>query len=135
MTYASIIIRDIMAKGIFEVRLNDNLKEIIKVISENDISSVIVSDDNGTYWGVITELDILKHLGENLDNLTAEDIATTKLITISPKATIEKAIEVMTKNKIHHLYVVGELHGDKVVGVVSAGDIIKAINNEINKSN
>ena len=124
-------VRDVMVRGIVEVDLNDKLSDVVKVMAENDVSSVVVSDDNGYFWGIITELDVLKNHGD-LDKITAEEIMTTKPITVKPITPLEQAAEIMVENKIHHLYVLSELNENKIVGVISAGDIIKAINKKIN---
>ncbi|AEF96003.1 CBS domain-containing protein [Methanotorris igneus] len=117
------LVRDIMKRGIVEVSLNDKISDIVKKMAENDISSVVVSD-NQAFWGIITDTDILKHYHENLDTLKAEDIMNSKIIAISPEAPLEKAVEVMIENNIHHLYVRSELD-DKIVGVISSKDIVK----------
>lgn len=118
------MVRDVMKRGIHEVSLNDSVSDIVKKMAEYNISSVVVSD-NQVFWGIITNTTILKHYHENLNNLKAEDIMTSKLITISPEAPLEKAVEVMTNNNIHHLYVLSELNEDKIIGVLSSKDVIK----------
>jgi CBS domain-containing protein len=120
-------VRDLMTRGIYEVSLKDSISDVIKVMGKNNISSVVVSDDNNVYWGIITDIDVLKHYNENLDELKAEDIMVSKLITISPTAPLEKAAAVMAENNIHHLYVVSELREDKIIGVLSSKDIVKLI--------
>lgn len=118
------MVRDVMKRGIHEVSLNDKISDVVKKMAEYNISSVVVSD-NQVFWGIITDTTILKHYHENLNNLKAEDIMTSKLITISPEAPLEEAVEVMTNNNIHHLYVLSELNEDKIVGVLSSKDVIK----------
>ncbi len=117
-------VRDVMVRGIFEIRLNDSVLDAVKVMGKNDISSVVVSDDNGTYWGIITELDILKN-HTNLDKVKAKEIMSSKITTISPMAPLERATQLMAEKKIHHLYVTSELDEDKIIGVISSSDIIK----------
>jgi CBS domain-containing protein len=117
-------VRDVMVRGIFEIRLNDSVLDAVKVMGKNDISSVVVSDDNGTYWGIITELDILKN-HTNLDKVKAKEIMSSKITTISPMAPLERATQLMAEKKIHHLYVTSELDEDKIIGVISSSYIIK----------
>jgi len=117
-------VRDVMVRGIYEIRLNDSVLDAIKIMGKNDISSVVVSDDNGTYWGIITELDILKN-HSNLDKVKAKEIMTTNITTISPTAPLEKATSLMAEKKIHHLYVISELNENKIIGVISSSDIVK----------
>ena len=96
-------------------------------MGENNISSVVVTDREGTYWGIITSLDVLKYYTKDIDNLKAEDIMVSKIITVDPLTPLEKAAAIMVENRIHHLYVVSELREDKIVGVISSKDIIKVL--------
>ncbi|WP_457611958.1 CBS domain-containing protein [Methanocaldococcus sp.] len=114
------LVRDVMKKEVVEVNLDTKLDEIIKIMAKYEISSVIVSDGE-RFWGVVTDTDILKNY-HNLDK-TAEEIMSSKLITISPDAPLEKAIDVMVENKIHHIYVKSPCE-ERIVGVLSSKDII-----------
>jgi len=127
------VVRDIMNRGIYEVFLDTPLREVIKTMGENNISSVVVTDREGTYWGIITSLDVLKYYTKDIDNLKAEDVMVSKIITVNPLTPLEKAAAIMVENRIHHLYVVSELREDKIVGVISSKDIIKVLHEELEK--
>jgi len=122
-----------MNRGIYEVFLDTPLREVIKTMGENNISSVVVTDREGTYWGIITSLDVLKYYTKDIDNLKAEDVMVSKIITVNPLTPLEKAAAIMVENRIHHLYVVSELREDKIVGVISSKDIIKVLHEELEK--
>lgn len=123
------VVRDIMSRGIFEISLDTSISEAAKIMGDNNISSLVVSDDDGIYWGILTSTDILKHYTENLDELKAKDIMVSKLITVEPLAPLEKAAAIMAEHKIHHLYVLSELREDKIIGIISSNDLIKALQN------
>lgn len=93
------LVRDVMKKGVVEVTLDTKLSDVIKTMAKYDISSVVVSDGE-TFWGIITDTDVLKHYND-LDK-TAEEIMTTNPITVSPEAPLEKAVEIMAEKGIHH---------------------------------
>jgi len=122
-----------MTRGIYEVFLDTPLRDIIKTMGENNISSVVVTDREGTYWGIITSLDVLKYYTKDIDNLKAEDVMVSKIITVDPLTPLEKAAAIMVENRIHHLYVVSELREDKIVGVISSKDIIRVLHEELEK--
>ncbi|NPA62857.1 MAG: CBS domain-containing protein [Methanococci archaeon] len=123
------LVRDVMKKGVVEVNLDAKLSEIIKTMAKYDISSVVVSDGE-TFWGIITDTDVMKHY-HNLEK-TAEEIMTTNPITVSPEAPLEKAVEIMAERGIHHLYVRSPCE-EKIVGVLSSKDVIKLFSDIIEK--
>ncbi|HIP84809.1 MAG TPA: CBS domain-containing protein [Methanothermococcus okinawensis] len=127
------VVRDVMSRGIYEVSLDTPLRDVIKTMAENNISSVVVTDRNGTYWGIITSLDVLKHYTKDVDKLKAEDIMVSNIITVDPLTPLERAAAIMVENRIHHLYVVSELREDKIVGVISSKDIIKVLNEALKR--
>ncbi|MEN4007460.1 MAG: CBS domain-containing protein [Methanobacteriaceae archaeon] len=119
------LVRDVMSRGVYTVMLNDSLQDIIKLMDNNNISSSVVVDEKGTYWGIITSMDVLKHCTGNIDKLKAEDVIVTDTITVSPVTPLEEAGLIMVENRIHHLYVADERRRQKIVGVLSSKDIIK----------
>lgn len=52
------------------------------------------------------------------------EVMTTDVPTVAPEASLEEAMRLMTERRTRHLPVV---EGERVVGVVSIGDLVKAI--------
>lgn len=77
--------------------------------------------------GIMTERDILKALSKSKDGivkLKVSDIMTTSLITCNSDDSIEGVMEKMTHNHIRHLPV---FESEKLMGIVSIGDMVYAI--------
>jgi arabinose-5-phosphate isomerase len=123
---------DVMTRGVISVHLTDSVKEVAMALVENKIHAVAVMDDNGDVIGVISEIDILKVIGQNLDLTRAEDIISSAVQSITPDSRLEEAAEIMLGLRVHRLIV---LHpeGRRAVGVLSISDIIRemAIESEI----
>jgi CBS domain-containing protein len=120
-----ILVRDIMAKNVKTVRTDDSVHDAVVKMNKFDVGSVIVTSNNRPV-GIITSKNILVRIVEpRLDAgvVRAKDIMSSPLITIDASAPIEEAAKLMAQRHIKKLAVV---EGDKVVGVLSTSDIVRA---------
>ncbi|MDI6752399.1 MAG: CBS domain-containing protein [bacterium] len=121
---------DVMTRGVVSVHLADSIKEVARALAENKIHAVACMDDNGDAIGVISEMDLLKVMDQDLDRTRAEDIMSSHLRSITPNSSLREAAEVMLGLKVHRLIV---LHpeGRRAVGVLSISDIIREMTKEV----
>jgi CBS domain-containing protein len=120
-----ILVRDIMAKNVKTVRTDDSVHDAVVKMNKFDVGSVIVTSNNRPV-GIITGKNVLVRIVEpRLDAgiVRAKDIMSSPLITIDASAPIEEAAKLMAQRHIKKLAVV---EGDKVVGVLSTSDIVRA---------
>ena len=120
-----ILVRDIMRRNVKTVRTDDSVHAAVLKMNKFQIGSVIVTN-NGRAVGIITERNILERIVEpRLDPATiwAKDIMSAPLVTVDPNDTVDEAAKIMAQKRIKKLPVVD---GDKVVGVVSTSDIVRA---------
>jgi len=117
-------VRDAMVRDIAVVDYRTTVKEVVKLMGEKKIGSVLVAR-NGEVYGIFTERDLVsKVLTEgNLEDEVGK-YTSTPLITVSPDYNLREATRIMTDMKIKRLVVV---EGDKIVGILTASDIVKAI--------
>ncbi len=97
---------DVMHKGVIYCYLDDTAKEVAKMMTANQIRSIIVADENGEVWGLISNMDIISLYGKDLDKIRAEDIMKPYKLEIDPLMPIEKAIELMKKQRYEHLIII-----------------------------
>ncbi|MEM5868352.1 MAG: CBS domain-containing protein [Candidatus Aenigmatarchaeota archaeon] len=111
-----------MRKNVFVFSKNATIKDVIDIMIENNIGSVIILE-NEKVVGIVTERDLVtKVLTKGLDlNLPVKEIMSSPVITISPNESVEKAAEIMTENKIKKLPVV---ENDKLLGIITLTDIV-----------
>ena len=117
---------------VFKVQPDKPLCDCIKLLNEKRIGALMVIDKNNHIHGIVSERDILRAAfdtkGQMCDMLVS-DIMTPKAKLIT--ATIEDKIEVimknMTNNKIRHIPI---MDGEKLLGIVSIGDIVKVLLND-----
>lgn len=149
-------VKDVMNPDVVFCKPDDTVREAAKILKENNISGAPVLK-NGRLVGIISEGDLLKLLVipekgnlwlpspfevievpirellsweetkkmlSDVGSIKAEVIMTTEVHTISSEASVEEASELMVRHRINRLPV---MENDRVVGIVTRGDIIEGL--------
>ena len=112
--------------AVWAVSPNDSVYDALKVMADKEIGAVLVIDQ-GRLVGIMSERDYARKivLRGLLSRVThVRDIMTRDVICVSPEHKIEECMALMTDKRVRHLPV---LDGDDLVGLVSIGDIVRAI--------
>jgi CBS domain-containing protein len=99
----------------------------LQMMQEKEIGAMVVISEAGDLEGIISERDYARKVileGRSSRETATADIMTRELHSVSPNATADECISLMLRNRIRHLPV---LEGGKLVGLVSIGDVVKAI--------
>ncbi len=110
--------------GVISVAPGDTIATAVSVLGERRIGAVLVCDGDEIH-GILSERDVVRSLatkGAATLTLTAADLMTAVLYTITPDTTIQRAMEVMTEGRVRHLPVMSD---GKLAGLVSIGDVVK----------
>lgn len=101
--------------------------EVLRKITTGDFGCVCVSTDRSSLLGVITDGDIRRHLGQKLDDqtaqLTAQDIMTANPKTIAPGDLGAEAMALLNEKNITNLPVV---EAGEIVGILHIHDCLRA---------
>ena len=111
---------------IISVRPTDSIGRVATVLTERRIGAVLVRDAADQLLGIVSERDIVHALaahGTRTLDMTAGQLMTRVLHTVSPHTTVAEAMSLMTEQRIRHVPVLEDGH---LVGLVSIGDIVKA---------
>ncbi len=122
MTVRAIL--DTKGHNILSVEPDAKLAAAVKILSERRIGAVLVMS-GGRIEGILSERDIVRVLGERGAAVLDEPVSavmTRKVVSCREKDTVSSIMERMTTGKFRHLPVVED---DKVVGLISIGDIVK----------
>jgi CBS domain-containing protein len=115
---------------VFSVHIDAIVSDALIILNEKNIGALMVLDSDRNIQGIVTERDIMRrcyHSQSNVKGLAIKDVMTQreKLIVARADDDINDLMGAMTQNRVRHIPVVDE--HDKVMGMVSIGDIIKAM--------
>ena len=100
--------------------------DAIRLMAERRIGALLVMD-GATLAGILSERDYARKVvlqGRSSKDTPVRDIMTAQVVTVGPHDGIERCMELVTEGRIRHLPV---LDDGQVVGIVSIGDLVKAV--------
>ncbi len=100
--------------------------DAIRLMAEKGIGAVLVMD-GARLAGILSERDYARKIvlrDRSSRDTPVASIMTAELVTVTPAATVEDCLQLVTDRRIRHLPVV---EGGAVLGVISIGDLVKAV--------
>ena len=139
---------DVMVRDVITVKPDDDVAEVVKLLTENDVSALPVVDDNGNVVGVISEADLIHR--EEIDTekqhpwwleavmpastlaeefakshgRRVEEIMSTDAVTASEDTSLGEIAMLLERHRIKRIPIVRER---KLVGIVSRSNLIQAL--------
>jgi CBS domain-containing protein len=123
-------ILDSKGKEVFSIHVDAIVSDALQEMSSRNVGALIVLDGQGNVRGIVSERDVMRSCFRsqaNVKGLAIQEVMTprAKLIVARAEDDVNDLMAAMTQNHIRHIPVVDEQ--DKVVGMISIGDIIKAL--------
>jgi CBS domain-containing protein len=115
---------------VWKVSGDATVLETLQLMAEKQVGSVLIMEGNQVA-GIFTERDFARKVGlfdTKPSTIRVGEVMSTNLITISPNDSVNLCMELMTDKRIRHLPV---LEKDHLVGLVSIGDIVKDMIDEL----
>ena len=125
-----VTVKNILARkgsGIVSVGPDASVLEALVKMSEKNIGAILVKNDTGKIVGIFSERDFARKIiikGRSCEATKVMEIMTPEPLCIEPSTSLQDCMKVMTARKFRHLPV---REGDSVVGVISIGDVVKAL--------
>ncbi len=111
---------------VVSVHPTTTVADLAAVLTSHRIGAAVVLNDGGRLHGVVSERDIVvalaAHGAATLD-MTVDALMTHDVVTATRHTTVAQAMALMTEGRFRHLPV---LDGDRLIGVISIGDVVKA---------
>jgi len=117
------------SSDVLQIEGDANVFDAITKMVEANVGSLLVADE-GEIVGIVTERDYLRRVtlqGRTDKDTLVRDIMSSPLYVVTPDTPIAECMALMTDRRIRHVPVVD---GEKVVGVISIGDLVKFISKQ-----
>lgn len=113
--------------GVFSCGHKTSLIFAARLMAEEDISALVVLDDDGFLAGIISRMDLLKahKTCEDWAIQPVERFMSQQVVTVNPKDRLSHVTNLLLDNQIHRVVAVQEINGkQRPVAVVSSADLI-----------
>ena len=100
--------------------------EAILMMTDKNVGALLVTENNKLV-GIVSERDYTRKVivkGKASKTTAVKEILSSQVIHVSPSHTVEECLRLMTDHRFRHLPV---LDGDKIVGIISIGDLVNWI--------
>ncbi len=111
--------------NVVTVKPDDAVADVVRVLATERIGAVLVLGADGKLLGILSERDVVRCIADSgpaAMTVPAEDIMTRKLVVCAPEDDSVHVMACMTDHRVRHLPV---MDGERLVGVVSIGDVVK----------
>lgn len=112
--------------SICEVPRETTVGEIVRILADKRIGAVLVTEQDHSLAGILSERDVIAHLGHHgagALELRAEEIMTQQVVTCTAECDLDHALAEMSRHGIRHIPIV---RGEALVGIISARDVLDA---------
>ncbi len=112
-------------REIHAITADATLAEAIRILAQRRIGAVVVTGEDGSLVGILSERDVVRALAEGQGavlNRPLSAFMTRGITTCTEDDTVDDLMELMTLGRFRHIPVLS--HGT-LVGIVSIGDVVK----------
>ena len=117
---------DRKGRQVFSIAPGTAVLDAIRTMAERHVGALLVMEGE-KLSGIVSERDYARKvilMGRSSADTPVRDIMTAAVITVQPETPVEKCMQIMTERRVRHLPVI---EGGRVVGMVSIGDLVKAV--------
>ncbi len=111
---------------VLSISADASIQEAIRLMTEQDVGSLLVRDASGQFVGLITERQIIRYWDKHPKAtaiMPVREAMNTNPLVVFPDDDLDYVMSVMTENRVRHVLVLSD---GELIGIVSIGDMVKA---------
>jgi CBS domain-containing protein len=119
-------ILEVKGHDLWSIGPQASVYDALRMMSDKDIGALIITEGDRMV-GIMSERDYARKvvlLGKTSRETKVDEIMSKKVYSMHPDQTVEEAMDLMTAKHIRHVPVIVD---DKILGMISIGDVVKAI--------
>ena len=112
-------------RKIWTISKDQSVKQALILMSEKNISAIIIVENNDFPIGIFSERDYARKIilkGKSSKDTLLDEVMTKELITVTRNYKVDQCMELMNEKKIRHLPV---LENKKIIDIISIRDVLK----------
>jgi CBS domain-containing protein len=117
------------ANKLLSISPDASVLDALKLMAEREVGALVVLEGE-KLAGIFSERDYARKVilhGKSSKDTPVSEIMTHKVVCVRPDQSVEDCMALMTDKRIRHLPV---LQGEKIIGVISIGDVVKEVISE-----
>lgn len=132
------LVRDVLrqkGRRVIHIPPTATVREALALFVEHNIGSLPVVGDDGRLIGIFSERDVLFGLHDDCERFPSrriEEVMTPDPVVCAPQEPVHEVMGKLTVHRVGQLPVVEE---DKLIGVVSVGDLVKSMHEQVESEN
>ena len=117
---------DSKGRQVHSIGPDEPVLRAMEMMSTREVGALLVME-RGEVVGVISERDYARKvilMNRSSRDTPVRDIMSSPVLSVAPSESVHHCMQVMTNERVRHLPVIS---GGKVLGVLSIGDLVKAL--------
>jgi CBS domain-containing protein len=117
---------DAKGRKVWSLGPDATVYEALQLLAKKNVGALVVVE-NDRVCGILSERDYARKIiliGRDSRETAVSDIMTSEVRTITEEQPVSQCMSLMTEHHIRHLPVV---EGERLVGLISVGDVVKAV--------
>ncbi|MCC6173930.1 MAG: CBS domain-containing protein [Chloroflexi bacterium] len=108
-----------MSREVVTISADALVEDAAKLLAYHNISGMPVEDPDGKVAGIVSEIDVIGHIGMTVDEVMSRDV-----ISVGEDASVAEIAALMSGRRIRRVPV---MRDGAVIGMVSRADIVRAL--------